>query len=82
MFFESFAKKPPANMDDLFGHIERYAMLEDDLRATSQQILITNRSTSEGMQSNKKGRGNKKDDKKRTPMAEGEIKRISKGEVP
>ena len=54
-------------MDDLFGQIERYAILEDALRAASQQILITNRSTSEGSQSNRKGRGNRKDDKKRNP---------------
>ena len=35
--------------------------------ATSQQILITNRSTSESSQSNRKGRGNRKEDKKRNP---------------
>ena len=34
-FFESLAKKPPASMDDLFRRMDKYAMLEDDVRVAS-----------------------------------------------
>ena len=40
-FFESLAKKPPTTMDDLFRRVNKYSMLEDDVRATTQQILVT-----------------------------------------
>ena len=39
-FFESLAKKPPMMMDDLFRHASKYSMLEDDVRAATQQILV------------------------------------------
>ena len=32
-------------MDDLLRRADKYVMLEDDVRAASQQILVTNRST-------------------------------------
>ena len=38
--FESLAKKPPTTMDDLFWCASKYSMLEDDVRATTQQILV------------------------------------------
>ncbi|RVW58542.1 hypothetical protein CK203_113080 [Vitis vinifera] len=44
-FFESLAKKPPATMDDLFRRADKYYMLKDDVRAASQQVLVTNRPT-------------------------------------
>ncbi|KAL6321884.1 hypothetical protein AAG906_035588 [Vitis piasezkii] len=44
-FFESLAKKPPATMDDLFKQADKYSMLEDEVRAASQQVLVTNRPT-------------------------------------
>ena len=40
-FFESLAKKPPTTMDDLFRHVNKYSILEDDVRAATQQILVT-----------------------------------------
>ena len=43
-FFESFAKKPPTIMNDLFRCVNKYSMLEDDVRAATQQILITDQS--------------------------------------
>ncbi|XP_034690630.1 uncharacterized protein LOC117918233 [Vitis riparia] len=49
-FFESLAKKPPMTMDDLFQRASKYSMLEDDVRATTQQILVaeqTSRSDAE-----------------------------------
>ena len=39
-FFESLAKKPPATMDDLFRCANKYSMLEDDVRAATQQVLV------------------------------------------
>ena len=45
IFFESFTKKLFAIIDDLFWRIDKYAMLEDDVQATSQQIIVTNQAT-------------------------------------
>ncbi|RVW57815.1 hypothetical protein CK203_115941 [Vitis vinifera] len=39
-FFESLAKKPPTSMDDLFRRASKYSMLEDDVRAATQQVLV------------------------------------------
>lgn len=35
-FFESLAKKSPVSIDDLLRRADKYAMLEDDIRAFSQ----------------------------------------------
>ena len=40
-FFESISKKPPKTIDNFFWRGNKYAMLEDDLRAASQQIVGT-----------------------------------------
>ena len=41
-FFESLAKPPPPmTMDDLFRRANKYSMLKDDVRAATQQILVT-----------------------------------------
>ncbi|XP_034707022.1 uncharacterized protein LOC117930474 [Vitis riparia] len=40
-FFESLAKKPPTTMDELFQRANKYSMLEDDIRAAAQQVLVT-----------------------------------------
>ena len=40
-FFESLAKKPPTTMDDLFRRANKYSMLEDNVQATTQQVLVT-----------------------------------------
>ena len=36
LFFESLTKKPPTTMDDFFKRANKYFMLEDDVRATTQ----------------------------------------------
>ena len=41
-FFKSLMKKPPIIMDDLFRWVDKYSILEDDVRATSLQVLVTN----------------------------------------
>ena len=53
-FFESLAKKPPTTMDDLFQHANKYSMLEDDVRAATQQILVTDQSVRNGAARNLK----------------------------
>lgn len=40
-FFEFLAKKPPTTMDDLFQRANKYSMLEYDVQAATQQVLIT-----------------------------------------
>ena len=40
-FFESLTKKPPVTMNDLFRRVNKYSMLEDDVCAATQQILVT-----------------------------------------
>ncbi|RVX00894.1 Transposon Ty3-I Gag-Pol polyprotein [Vitis vinifera] len=42
-FFESLAKKLPTTMDDLFRRANKYSMLEDDVRAATQQVLVVGR---------------------------------------
>ncbi|KAL6319752.1 hypothetical protein AAG906_036810 [Vitis piasezkii] len=42
---KSLAKKLPATMDDLFRLVDKYFMLEEIVRAASQQVLVTNRQT-------------------------------------
>ena len=43
-FFESLAKKPPTTMDDLFRRASKYSMLEDDVHADTQKILVARQS--------------------------------------
>ena len=47
-FFESLAKKPPTTMDDLFRRASKYSMLEDDMRAATQQILVFGQASRSG----------------------------------
>ncbi|KAJ9678148.1 hypothetical protein PVL29_022900 [Vitis rotundifolia] len=49
-FFESLAKKPPTTMDDLFRHASKYSMLEDDVRAATQQILVAGQASRSGVE--------------------------------
>ncbi|RVW52833.1 hypothetical protein CK203_076572 [Vitis vinifera] len=47
-FFKSLAKKPPTTMDDLFRCASKYSMLEDDVRASTQQILVAGQASRSG----------------------------------
>ncbi|RVW51167.1 hypothetical protein CK203_078079 [Vitis vinifera] len=47
-FFESLAKKPPTTMDDLFRRANKYSMLEDDVRAATQQVLVVGQTSRSG----------------------------------
>ncbi|KAL6324749.1 hypothetical protein AAG906_017089 [Vitis piasezkii] len=39
--FESLAEKPSTMIDDLFKRANKYSMLEDDVRAANQHVLVT-----------------------------------------
>ncbi|RVX19890.1 hypothetical protein CK203_005057 [Vitis vinifera] len=52
-FFESLAKKPPTTMDDLFS-ANKYSMLEDDVRAATQQVLVAGRPSRSNAERNTK----------------------------
>ena len=53
-FFESLAKKPPTTMDDLFKCANKYSMLEDDVRAATQQVMVAGQATRGGTERNTK----------------------------
>nr|CAN81814.1 hypothetical protein VITISV_036990 [Vitis vinifera] len=53
-FFESLAKKPPTTMDDLFRRANKYSMLEDDVRAATQQVLVAGRPSRSNTEGNTK----------------------------
>ncbi|RVW65723.1 hypothetical protein CK203_057696 [Vitis vinifera] len=53
-FFESLAKKPPTTMDDLFRRASKYSMLEDDVRAATQQILVVGQASRSGAERSSK----------------------------
>ena len=72
-FFESFTKKPPISMDDLFRRAGKYSMLVDDVRAAMQQVLITGQAVrSEATRSfkapNHPGSSNRGQDERRPPL--------------
>ncbi|RVX22394.1 hypothetical protein CK203_012670 [Vitis vinifera] len=47
-FFESLAKKPPTTMNNLFRRASKYSMLEDDVRAATQQVLVAGQTSRSG----------------------------------
>ena len=53
-FFESLAKKPPTTMDDLFRRANKYSMLEDDVRAATQQVMVARQASRGGAERNAK----------------------------
>ena len=53
-FFESLAKKPPTTMDDLFRRANKNSMLEDDVRAATQQILVARQTFRSGAERSSK----------------------------
>ena len=41
-FFQSLSLDPPATMEELYKRANRYSMLEDNIRAATQSVMITN----------------------------------------
>ena len=73
LFFESLAKKPPTSMDDLFWRASKYSMLDDDVWATTQQVLVAGQvAKSEATRSfkapNHPGSSNRGQDERRPPL--------------
>ena len=56
-FFESLAKKPSTTMTDLFRRANKYSMLEDDVRATTQQVLVAGQASRSGTERSAKPPG-------------------------
>ena len=72
-FFESLAKKPPMSMDDLFRRASKYSMLEDDVRAATQQVLVASQAarreaTRSFKAPNHPGTSNRGQDERRPPL--------------
>ena len=53
-FFELLTKKPPTTMDNLFRRANKYSILEDDVRAATQQVLVAGQAARGGMEINAK----------------------------
>ena len=57
-FFQSLSLDPPTTMEELYRRANKYSMLEDNIRATTQTVMITNQSVEENKQSeSKEGQG-------------------------
>ena len=66
-FFQSLSLDPPATMEELYRRADKFSMLEDNIRAASQTIMITAQSgkpTAKGLseQKSSKGKGQKHPD--------------------
>ena len=44
-FFQSLSLDPPLTMEKLYRRADRYSMLEDNIRAMIQTVMITNHPT-------------------------------------
>ncbi|RVW63305.1 hypothetical protein CK203_058750 [Vitis vinifera] len=72
-FFESLAKKPPTSMNDLFRRASKYSMLEDDVWAATQQVLVAGQAmrgetTRSFKAPNHLGSSNRGQDERRPPL--------------
>ena len=61
LFFQSLSLNPPATMEDLYRQADKYSMLEDNIRAATQTVMITNQPVE----------GNKPPEKKSSKSKEG-----------
>ena len=53
-FFQSPSLDPPATMEELYRRADRYSMLEDNICATTQTVMITNQPAEGNKPSGKK----------------------------
>ena len=53
-FFHSLFLDPPATMEELYRRIDRYLMLEDNICAATQTVMITSKSTESNKPAGKK----------------------------
>ena len=75
-FFQSLSLDPPATMEELYRWVDKYSTLEDNIRAASQMVMITEQSgipttKSQPEQKGSQGKGQKRpqeqSEKKRDP---------------
>ena len=43
-FFQSLSLDPLATMEELYKRVDQYSLLEDNIRAVTQTVMITNQS--------------------------------------
>ena len=69
-FFQSLSLDPPATMEELYRQANKYSMLEDNILAATQTVMITNqpakgnKSSGKKLFESKEGQGK---DRKRSP---------------
>ena len=67
-FFHSLSLDPPATMEELYRHANRYSTLEDKIRVATQTVMITNQPAEKDKLSRKKpsvsNKGQNKDRKR------------------
>ena len=59
-FFQSLSLDPPANMEELYQRADKFSTLEDNIRATSQTVMITtqnNKPAAKGPSEQKRSQG-------------------------
>ena len=59
-FFQSLSLDPPATMEELYRRADKFSTLEDNIRATSQTVMITahsNKSAAKGPSKQKRRQG-------------------------
>ena len=60
LFFQSLSLDPPATMDELYRHADKFPTLEDNIRAALQTVMITsqnNNPTAKGPSEQKRSQG-------------------------
>ena len=67
LFFQSLSLDPPATMEELYKWADRYSMLEDNIYAATQTVMITNQpaegNKTHGKQPSKSKEGQNRDRK-------------------
>ena len=64
-FFQSLSLDPPATMEELYRRADKYSTLEDNIRATSQTVMITAQSGKAATKSQPEQKGGQSKGKKR-----------------
>ena len=73
-FFQSLSLDPPATMEELYRRADKYSTLEDNIRATSQMVMITAQSGKPTTKSQLEQKGSQSKSQKR-PQEQSEEKK-------
>ena len=66
-FFQSLSLNPPITMEQLYRRADKYSILEDNIRATSQTVMIIAQSGKDATKSQPKQKGSQSKGQKRPP---------------